>query len=495
MVRFGGAIFLVRFCLKKSPVVWFKKVSKKRQSDNGAEMKCSRADSLSAVYRIPDIKFEDQRMTSFAGIVMYQALFQALGLKEGLRSCFSHLKVSPIFGHHMITLLLVVHILIGFRRLRDRDYYHDDPMIQRVLGVKRIPDVSTITRVIKSADEESIEKVRILNKSLVMDRLEKELASRVTIDFDGSVLTTQTRAEGTAVGFNRKKKGARSYYPLFATIAQTSQVFDMHHRSGNVHDSNGSTEFMFDVFMAIRERLPGAVLESRVDGAFFEEDRFRMMEEVGVEFSASVPFERFPELKGMIEARRRWKRIDDTWSYFEADWKPKSWPQRFRFIFIRQTAKRQHKGPLQLDLFVPVDHEYQYKVIVTNKTCSAKKVLNFHNGRGSQEAVLAQLKSGAQIDYIPTKSLIANKLYSWAAILAHNLHFEMQMRYKTPDRSTTERRTPLWTFTTLNTIRQRLIQRAGRLTRPQGNLVLTMSGNEAVREDLIAFLNAAQDAS
>jgi len=53
--------------------------------------------------------------------------------------------------------------------------------------------------------------------------------------------------EGTAVGFNRKKKGARSYYPLFCTIAQTGQVFDVYHRPGNVHDSHEARGFCWIV--------------------------------------------------------------------------------------------------------------------------------------------------------------------------------------------------------------------------------------------------------
>ena len=64
------------------------------------------------------------------------------------------------------------------------------------------------------------------------------------MDFDGSVLSTGRVAEGTAVGFNKKKKGQRSYYPLFSTIAQTGQVLDLYHRPGNVHDSNGAEQFI-----------------------------------------------------------------------------------------------------------------------------------------------------------------------------------------------------------------------------------------------------------
>jgi hypothetical protein len=95
----------------------------------------------------------------------------------------------------------------------------------------------------------------------------------------------------------------------------------------------------------------------------------------------------------MIESRRRWRRLSKDVSYFEASWKPQKWGKRFRFLFIRTRAKKQHKGPIQLDLFVPHEHGYEFKVIVTNKTVRAKTVVAFHEGRGSQEAIFAELKS------------------------------------------------------------------------------------------------------
>ena len=39
-----------------------------------------------------------------------------------------------------------------------------------------------------------------------------------------------------------KKKGARSYYHLLCTVAQTGQFLDVLHRPGNVHDSKGAHE-------------------------------------------------------------------------------------------------------------------------------------------------------------------------------------------------------------------------------------------------------------
>lgn len=83
-------------------------------------------------------------------------------------------------------------------------------------------------------------KLRRLLRELIFDRLTQMKPARLTLDSDGSVLSTRRHAEGTAVGYNKKRKGARSHYPLFCIVAQTGQVLDLLHRSGNVHDSNGA---------------------------------------------------------------------------------------------------------------------------------------------------------------------------------------------------------------------------------------------------------------
>ena len=187
-----------------------------------------------------EIRFEDQLLTAHAGLVLYQSLFARLGPKERLRGCFSHLPGSPVYAPHVIALLLVVHLGVGFRELRETRYYRDDEMVRRTPGLRHLPEVSTVSRMPAGADGRSVDNVRGLNRRLVLDRAAALGLARVTLDFGGSVPSTKRAAEGTAVGFNKRKKGLRSYYPLFATVAQTGQVFDLHHRPGNGHDSSGA---------------------------------------------------------------------------------------------------------------------------------------------------------------------------------------------------------------------------------------------------------------
>jgi hypothetical protein len=451
---------------------------------------------MSRVYKIPELRFEDQNLTSFAGLIIFQPLMMAVKLKMRLFSCFRHLEISRIFGPHVIMLLLIIHLLLGYRKLRDLEYYEDDPMVKRLLGLNRIPDVSTVSRALSSVDALSVERVRGLCRSLVIERLKKIAIYRITLDFDGSVFSTQSRTtEGTAVGFNRKRKGLRSYSPLFCTLAQTGQVFDVYHRPGNVHDSRGAREFILACIASLRQAIPWVKIEVRMDSAFFSDEIISMLDEMSVEFTLSVPFERFVELKKRIEARERWRTLDETWSYFESAWKPKKWKKAYRFLFIRQGCAVIRKEPIQLDLFIPQEYGYDFKVIVTNKWTSGKKILMYHNGRAAQESVFGELKSQSQVDYIAVRRLLGNQLFMLAGILAHNLSRELQMETRPPDRGTTEKRTSLWIFEELRSLRHRLIQRAGRFTNPQGKLTLTLSCNESVKMGLLNFLDAFGEAA
>jgi hypothetical protein len=458
-------------------------------------VKSSKAQIQAKFHKIPMIRFEDQQLTSFSGLLIFQQLFKRINLKQRLKKCFAHLKVSPIFGRHLVVMLLIVHLLLGFRRLREVDYYRDDPIVLRLMGLRKLPDVATISRALSLMESEGVENVRQLSRSVVIEGLQREQLPRLTLDFDGSVQSTKGHAEGTAVGYNKNKKGARSYYPLFCTVAQTGQFFDIYHRPGNVHDSNGAAQFMLNCFTDAKAGLKNTIFESRVDSAFFNQDVFSSFDRNYVKFSASVPFERFSQLKDMIEQRKRWHRIDKQWSFFETEWKPKSWDSAFRFIFTRKKTKRQHKGPMQLHLFEPRDFNYDYKVIVTNKSEFAKTVVLFHNGRGSQEAIFGDAKNDAALDAIPTKRLAGNQIFTLCAMMAHNLSRELQMLAAPSASRALPKRPAAWAFEKLDTLRHRIIQRAGRFTRPQGELTLTMSANHAVRKDLVHFLDVLQKAA
>lgn len=454
-------------------------------------MKSSRAEIHRRLHKVPRLRFtEEGSLTAYAGLVLIQALAGMVDLKARLRRCFAHLGKTLIYGPATIVLLLTVAILLGCRRLRDLDYCREDPLLARVVGLRRLPDVATISRTLSAMDERSVAGLRATMRELVQERLAREELARLTVDFDGSVQSTRGHAEGTAVGYNPVKKGARSYYPLFCTIAQTEQFFDFLPRSGNVHDSNGASDFMLACLSELSQRHPRAQLETRIDSAFFNELVFLTLDEYGVEFTCSVPFERFPVLKKHVEEQTEWRTIDKRWSWAEIEWKPRSWDERYRIMLVRQRKKVRSHGPMQLDLFVPMDEEYEYTVIATNKSNASKTVLSFHHGRGSQEKLFGEAKQHAALDVVLGRRWLANQVFTLSGMLAHNLSREMQMAERPRERGTQSKRPAHWIFHSLGTIRQRLFHRAGRLIRPQGELTLELNANPDVKAEFTRYLDA-----
>jgi hypothetical protein len=251
-------------------------------------VKLSKAQIHAPVQSFPELRFEDQKLTSFSGSIVLQALFQKLKLRMRLQECFEHRSDKLIVGFPSIVLIMIIHLMLGYRRLRDCLRYKDDPAVLRTLGLRRLPDISTITRTLARMDRGSVQNVRQLSRELVLDRLAAEKLSRITLDFDGSVISTGRYAEGTAVGYNKQKKGKRSYYPLFCTIAQTAQVLDVFHRKGNVHDSHDAISFMALCISSIRARLPRVIVESRHDSAFSAIKR--SLSTIERTFSSASPF-------------------------------------------------------------------------------------------------------------------------------------------------------------------------------------------------------------
>ena len=115
-------------------------------------MKRSRAAVRGKAREGLEVRFEAQGLTSFSGLIVFQRLFAKLDLKERLRGCFRHRVSGAIYSDHVIVLLLIVHLLLGFRELRDTQYYRDDEMVKRLLGLRHLPEVSTISRMLACAE-------------------------------------------------------------------------------------------------------------------------------------------------------------------------------------------------------------------------------------------------------------------------------------------------------------------------------------------------------
>jgi hypothetical protein len=92
------------------------------------------------------------------------------------------------------------------------------------------------------------------------------------------------------------------------------------------------------------------------------------------------------------------------------------------------------------------------------------------------------MKDQYQVDYVSVRRLAGNQWYFLSEVIAHDLFRELHIKSCARDQVTTPKRSPLWSLREATTIRQRLLHRACRLTRPKGQLRLTLSGNDVTRK-------------
>ncbi len=98
-------------------------------------------------------------------------------------------------------------------------------------------------------------------------------------------------------------------------------------------------------------------------------------------------------------------------------------------------------------------------------------------------------KGAGRLDYVPGRTLYGNPTYLLAGLFAGNLTRKLQMQTAPRTRGATAKRTCLWVFEKVGTLRQTLLHRAGRLSRPQGFLTLTISANSRIRTRLLHIMS------
>ena len=219
-----------------------------------------------------------------------------------------------------------------------------------------------------------------------------------------------------------------------------------------------------------------------MDGAFFRKDVIQYLESQGAEYAIKIPFYTWVGLKGMIQERRRWKRVDRHVSCFSKVLRLEPWDQQIRVMIYRKRVMHQSRKNFQLDLFDPADGYYEYSAVATNKTLNGRNLWAFMNGRGSHEKAYAELKSGFAFDTVPTSHYGANSAWQVLSVLAFNLMKGFQVATTASLRSKSRKRRAVYAFEAIQTMRYKWINRAGLMVQPDGYRTLDVGNNSEVEK-------------
>ncbi len=431
------------------------------------------------------IEFTDQKLTSFSGLELFNRYFRAIDFRTRIRNAFRGTSPGGDYRVHELVLTFVALWLSGGNRLRHVRYLSSDWLIKRVVGVKRVATERTLSRWLKRFTPTALDALLCMNASLALGALETLKLSRVTLDFDGTVLSTGNEVENAARGYNPHKRYAKSYYPFLCHVAQTGHFLRVKNRRGNFHDSKGGALSMIsDCIREVRARLGrSVVIEVRLDSAFFCEKILRFLIKLDIPYAVKMPLWKWTGIKELVNQRERWRVATEDLSYFTTTLTLAKWRLEVPVVVFRKCITKNHHTPktFQLDLFDPGDGIYEYQVIATNQELTAANVMDFYNGRCGMEREIAELKTEYGFASIPTKHFLANSTYQALAILAHSLVKNFQLATdQAPAKKRSSARTTSYRFESLKSLRFKVIARAGRIVNVAGKSVLKMSSEPKV---------------
>src|SRR5436309_474130 len=221
-------------------------------------MRWRRADLRGRVNGNLKLRFGRTGLTSYAGLEFVRRYFDTLGLVRLVRRELAGVLPRTDFGVPAMVLAILALLIAGGRRLRHLRYVDGDPLVLRLCGLRRLPTPRTVGRWLRVFRAEHLLPLQWLNALLVARAIRHAGVRRLTIDVDGSVVSTGQQVQWAQRGFNPHHRKVPSYYPITAYEAQSGQLLRVQNRPGNVHDGKGALRFLRDLFAQLAATL-GAV--------------------------------------------------------------------------------------------------------------------------------------------------------------------------------------------------------------------------------------------
>ena len=446
-------------------------------------MRLSRADFLLPCKSFLKIEFASQDITAYGGLELIRRYFWIIDLHRRVQAVFSRYDVGGDYRAIDMILVIVVLILVGGRRLEHLSYLCEDPLVKRFCGLLRLPRERSVARWLKRFTHKSLQALVEINSEIVCDAIERERLCRLTVDVDGSVITTGASVAWAFRGFNPHHRKDPSYYPILAHLAQTGQILRLKNRPGNVHDSKGAVSFLRDLIGDLRVRLGRSIpLEFRMDGAFFQREILELLERSNASYAIKVPFFKWLGLLPLIRERQSWHCLAGGMGYFEVALEVAAWAKSLRVVIYRKAVHHQSTKNYQLDLFDPDDGYFEYSAVTTNLTLGAAALWDFMAGRGAQEKTYGELKAEWALDVVPTHHYGANSAWQQICVLGHNLLRNFQLQTVATQKPRSRKRTYCFLLQSLKTLRFKLIHQPARFLKPQGYSILRFSVARPVQE-------------
>jgi len=412
------------------------------------------------------VRFDDERVVSDAGVMIVATLAQRLGVEALARDLVRLRRDRPGAANAGRKVLAVIYAMVlGADSLDDCG----------VLGAGRtgrllggwIPAPSTLGTFLRAF---TFGHVRQLDKLLgvLLERAWKAGAGpgegRLVIDVDSFVGEVCGRLkQGAAYGYTH----LLGYHPILATRADTREALHIRLRKGSANTQKGILRFTDELIARVRRAGASGVKLMRADSGFWNTKVFERLEKAGWQYSIGVRM--IKTVRAAVEA------IDeDAWSRI-ADYPEEGEAQIAETVYgaRRLIVRRTRLISAQAELWP----DWRHFAFITNREEDIALVEAEHREHAVVEQVIADLKDQA-LAHFPSGHFHANGAWTVLAALAHNMLRWTQL-LGLPDTTTRAART----------LRRRLLGIPGRLTSHARGFTLHLPARWPWHGDYINALN------
>jgi len=388
------------------------------------------------------VGFDDERVVSDAGIALVATLAGRLGI-ERLVGGFVRLRRdrpgAANAGRKVMALIYAM--LLGADSIDDCELLRAG-RTRRLLG-GWLPAPSTLGTFLRAFTFGHVRQLdRVLGEALVRAWRAGAGpgAERLVVDVDSFIGEVHGYdKQGAVFGYTKR----RGYHPLLASRADSGEVLHVRLRKGKAASARGVVRFTDELIARLARTGASGVRLLRADSAFWNRKLIARLENAGWLYSISVRLQFWvPDAIAQIP-ESGWQPLDDYPEDGEAQIAETT--ASGRRLIVRRTRL---VGP-QAELWP----DWRYFPFITNRTDPLEVVEAEHRQHAVVELTIRDLKDQA-LQHFPSGQFNANAAWTVIACLAHNL-----LRW------TTLIGLPGATVRTARTLRRRLLQIPGRLTR------------------------------
>ena len=289
------------------------------------------------------------------------------------------------------------------------DELTNEPVFTEILRKEVLASQPTLSRFWNRMDEDTLKQFDITDQAMRNTVYSVRHPDCMLFDLDSTLLNTYGNQEGEAFNYHYQAHG---YHPLLCFDGLTGDLLKVELRPGTQYCSKGAAAFMLPLLEEYQREYPQTALFARGDSGFATDELYSLFETNGTSYV--IRLKENPVLRRLAQA------LDSELSYLTREdavsyavvygeflYKADSWAYPRRVVCKIEKPCGQM---LHMNTFV-----------VTNMESSPEDLIRFYCKRGKMENFIKECKSGFDMSYVSSSSMIVNANRVQIHALAYNL--------------------------------------------------------------------------